>query len=61
MSVIDEHISERPLSEGTPGETAPELVATRRGQVIRTAVILAVAALAVYGGFILLMAERSQG
>lgn len=56
MSVIDEHLSER-----APVETTPELVVARRSQVIRTAVILAVAAIAVYGGFILLMAERSQG
>jgi hypothetical protein len=33
----------------------------RRAKVIRNAVILALAALAVYGTFIMLMAERSQG
>ena len=61
MSVIDEHLPDRSLSEGPAGEPAADPVAARRGQAVRTAVILAVAALAVYGGFSLLMAERSQG
>jgi len=33
----------------------------RRGRIIRTAVLLALFAIAIYGMFILTMAQRSQG
>ncbi|WP_276611277.1 hypothetical protein [Thioalkalivibrio sp. XN8] len=39
----------------------PEDERARRARVIRTAVLLALFAIAVYGMFILTMAQRSQG
>jgi hypothetical protein len=57
MAVLDDHAGE----PAAPAADSSRPVDDRRARVIRTAVILAVAAMAVYGGFILLMAERSQG
>ncbi len=54
MAALDDHLG-KPAAEPVRG------TADRRAQAVRTAVVLALAALAVYGGFILLMAERSQG
>jgi len=39
----------------------PEDPRARRGRIIRTAVLLALFAVVVYGVFILTMAQRSQG
>jgi hypothetical protein len=39
----------------------PEDSRTRRARIIRTAVLLALFAMAVYGMFIFTMAQRSQG
>mgnify|MGYP001822671522 CR=1 FL=1 len=57
MAALDEHVAKPAAPASAPSRRTDD----RRGQVVRTAIILAVAALAVYGGFILLMAERSQG
>jgi hypothetical protein len=57
MAALDDRIADTAAPAADSARRGEE----RRGQVVRTAIILALAALAVYGGFILLMAERSQG